>query len=112
MSDHAHATGAPPEERDPKSGTTLIVGAVGVILLAVVVILLQVLFHRTAEAERWRKVVSQQPQELRRVQAEQLERINGYRWVDEPNGVVAIPVDRAMELVIQEARETGDGSAR
>jgi hypothetical protein len=112
MSDRSHTTGATPEERDPKSGTTLIVGAVGVILLAVVIILLQVLFYRTAEAERWRKVVSQQPEELRRLHAEQLEQINGYRWVDEPNGVVAIPVDRAMDLVIQESRETGGGTAR
>ena len=112
MSERSHPTGAPPEERDPKSGITLIVGAVGVILLAVVIILLQVLFYRTAEAERWRKVVSQQPEELRRVQAEQLERINGYRWVDEQNGVDAIPVDRAMVLVIQEARKAKCGPTR
>ena len=101
------------EERDPKSGSTLIVGAVGVILLAVVVILLQVLFYRTAEAERWRKVVSQQPAELRGAQAEQREMLNGYRWIDEPNGVVAIPVDAAMDLVVKEAAgSAADGQAR
>lgn len=101
MSDSTHPTGVAPEERDPKSGSTLIVGAVGVILLAVVIILLQVLFYRTAEAERWRKVISQQPAELRGVQAEQREMLNGYRWVDQPAGVVAIPIDAAMERVIE-----------
>jgi hypothetical protein len=105
MSEQTGSAGAiPPEERDPKSSTTLIVGAVGVILLAVVIILLQVLFYRTTEAERWRKVVSQQPEELRQVQAEQLDQLNSYRWIDEQNGVVAIPIDRAMELVVREAQ--------
>lgn len=93
-----------PEERDPRSAMTLVIGAVGVVLLAVLVILLQALFYRTAEAERWRKVVSQPPQELRQLQAGQLDRINSYRWIDEPNGVVAVPIDRAMELVLEEAR--------
>jgi hypothetical protein len=91
-----------PEERDPKAASTLIVGAVGVILLAVVILLLQVLFHRTAEAERWRKVISQQPEELRQVRSEQLDRLSSYRWVDEENGVVTIPIERAMELVVRE----------
>ena len=106
MSEHSRPDGGtPPEERDPKSSSTLVVGGVGVILLAVVIILLQVLFYRTSEAERWRKVISQQPEELRRVQAEQLDQLNSYRWIDEQNGVVSIPIDRAMELVIQEAQE-------
>jgi uncharacterized membrane protein len=94
-----------PEERDPKAASTLIVGAVGVILLAVVILLLQVLFHRTSEAERWRKVVSQQPEQLRQVRTEQLDRLNSYRWVDEQNGIVTIPIERAMELVVQEHQE-------
>ena len=67
--------------------------------------LLQVLFHRTSEAERWRKVVSQQPEQLRQVRTEQLDRLNSYRWVDEQNGVVTIPIERAMELVVQEHQE-------
>ena len=113
MSDSSRHAGVAPEERDPKSSSTLIVGAVGVILLAVVVILLQVLFYRTSEAERWRKVISRQPAELRGVQAEQREMLNGYRWIDEPNGVVAIPVDAAMELVVKEAASSAtDGQAR
>ena len=108
MSDPTRPAGVAPEERDPKSGSTLIVGAVGVILLAVVIILLQVLFYRTSEAEKWRKVISQQPAELRGVQSEQREMLNGYRWVDQPNGVVAIPVDEAMKLVVRETAGSAD----
>jgi hypothetical protein len=94
-----------PEERDPKTSSTLIVGAVGVILLGVVILLLQVLFHRTAEAERWRKVVSQQPEQLRQLRTQQLDQLNSYRWVDEQGGVVTIPIERAMGLVVREHQE-------
>jgi hypothetical protein len=32
----------------------------------------------------------------------QQENVTSYRWVDEQNGVVQIPVDRAMELVLEQ----------
>lgn len=35
---------------------------------------------------------------------QQLERVNAYRWVDRDRGIVAIPVDRAMKLVVRERR--------
>jgi hypothetical protein len=33
---------------------------------------------------------------------EQRERVEGYGWVDRENGVVRIPIERAMELVAEE----------
>ena len=99
--DHRTAT-VDVADADPRSAATVVVGAVGVTLLAVVIILLEVLFQNTWEQEHVRKVVSQQPEELRSVQATQMETLNGYRWVDEQNGTVAIPIDRAMELLVKE----------
>ena len=95
------------DESDPRSSTTLIVGAVGIVLLVVVVILLEVLFYDTAETEYQRKVVAEPPQQLRLLQAEQRERLNSYHWVDRENGVVAIPIERAMELVVRESGAAG-----
>jgi hypothetical protein len=101
--EHAQIT-VETDDSDPKSTPTLLVGAVGMILLMVIVLLVEVLFHRTSEAEIHRKVISEQPLELRQVQAEQLEQLSGYRWVSEPEGVAAIPIDRAIDLVIEEAQ--------
>jgi hypothetical protein len=92
------------DQSDPKSTPTLLVGAVGMILLMVIVLLVEVLFHRTTQAEIYRKVISEQPLELRQVQAEQLDQLNDYRWVSQPDGVAAIPIDRAMDLVVEEAQ--------
>jgi hypothetical protein len=53
------------------------------------------------------------PEELAGARAEQLERLHTYRWVDEKAGTVAIPIERAMALVVAEqggaTRLPGDG---
>jgi hypothetical protein len=92
------------DDSDPKSTPTLLVGAVGMILLMVIVLLVEVLFHRTTQAEIYRKVISEQPLELRQAQAEQLDQLNDYRWVSEPDGVAAIPIERAIDLIVEEAQ--------
>ena len=43
-----------------------------------------------------------QRENLVRQRAEQLQTIRHYSWVDREAGTVTIPIDRAMELVIEE----------
>ncbi len=53
-------------------------------------------------------IVEQQPFERTRTgpewKAEQLRRLDGLGWVDRKEGLARIPVDRAMDLVIQGER--------
>lgn len=99
----AHESGTiHPDHSDPKSSTTFIVGTVGIVLLLVIVVMLEVLYYQTNDAEVFRKVVQQQPEELRQLQAEQREVLNGYAWVDEANAVVSIPIDEAMRLTVDD----------
>jgi hypothetical protein len=51
----------------------------------------------------------QVPEQLARLRAEQQEQMNSYGWVDEKAGVVRVPIDRAMDLVVEESagRESG-----
>ena len=101
-----------PAESDPRSAPTVLVGTVGLVLLAVILLLLEVLYQRTSQAEIERKVVDEQPQELRQLEARQLEQLGGYAWVDRERGIVKVPLERAMELVIDEAgREPGGREA-
>jgi hypothetical protein len=87
---------------DPDTPMTVVVGVVGTVLVFVIVVVLQALFYKAERDEFARKVVAQPPVELRAVQSEQLSQINSYRWVDQQAGVVAIPIDRAMEKVVRE----------
>ena len=92
------------ERGDPDAPMTVVVGIVGAILIFVVIVALQALFNRAEEGELARKVVAAAPRDLESVRAEQLERLNGYRWVDRSKGIVSVPIDRAMEKVLAEIR--------
>lgn len=99
---HGHAAAA--DEDDPRGSATFLVGLIGAIVVLVVVLGLETLYYRTVERENERKVLAEQPEQLRHLQAEQLRMLNEYRWVDQPNQVVAIPIERAMQLVAEERK--------
>jgi len=88
---------------DPNVAASAVVGIIGAILLFVIIVLLQAWFYRAEQAEQYRKVFSQPYQELQTVDNEQLEQLGSYGWVSEPDGVVHIPIERAMQLVAAEA---------
>ena len=84
------------------------VALISAVWLFVIVVALEVLYHRTAEAESARKFGTEDPQELRQVRNDQLEQINAYRWVDRERGIVAVPIERAMELLVEESKVPGN----
>jgi hypothetical protein len=86
------------EESDPDAFQTLFIGAVGTILVVVAVFVIQGLYERRQRFEFQRKIVSQTPRDLREARAAQLERFQP-RWIDKDAGIVALPIERAMELV-------------
>jgi hypothetical protein len=89
-------------DSDPNSLWTAVSLAVFFILTFVVVIALQALFFRWKDSEFDRKVVERLPAELTEMKEEQLSQLSAYRWVDKEAGVAAVPIDRAMELVMDE----------
>lgn len=93
------------EGADPNAQWTVLIGIVGTILTFVIIVALQVLFHRVSKEELARK--SAMPNaDLERIRTAQLEHLNSYRYIDQAAGRVAIPIDRAKELVLVELNET------
>ena len=90
------------EGGEPNTPLTALVGIVFAIVLFVVVVFLQAFFYQQQRAENARKVVAVAPQELSQLVSRQLGELHGYRWVDEKAGVVAIPIGRAMGLVVRD----------
>ncbi len=82
------------------------IGALFVILLFVSILLLQAYFYRAARQEYNTKVVVPRNEALVASLAGQQQQLHSYRWIDQENGVVGIPVQRAVELVIQEGLDT------
>ena len=103
MSDERQVSTIDPSEADPQSFSTLTVGLVGLFIIAALVLFLEFIYKSTYQAELRRKVIAEQPLELRDAQSQQREQLMGYRWVDEKAGVVTIPIERAMDLIVEEA---------
>jgi hypothetical protein len=90
------------ETGEPNTTLTAVLGVVFALALFALVVFLQAFFYRQEAEENVRKVVAVAPEDLARLKAQQLETLHGYRYVDARAGVVAIPIDRAMELVVRD----------
>lgn len=91
-----------PAYEDVRTSTLALVGLLGAILTFAVVVLVMVVYYRVSARERYEKQISQAPAELSNLVANQQARLAEYRWVDQQKGVVTIPIDRAMQLVVSE----------
>ncbi len=76
------------------------VSAVFVLFFIVIVILLQSYYGRVSARELRAKVISAPAVAVDQARAAQLLQIGEYRWVDQKAGIVAVPIERAMELTI------------
>jgi len=90
------------QQRDPNTSGVLLVGIVGSIVLFAVVVALIGLYQSVEHQQLQDKVYNTVPQELSQLRAKQIAQINGYRHMPGDDGRVALPIERAMELSVDE----------
>lgn len=94
-----------PDQDDPNAPVTALVAILFAVLTVASVLALQGYFGYVQEAEFRSKVEDAVPADLRKAREEGEARLQGYRWVDRDNGVVAIPIERAMELTVDRMKD-------
>lgn len=77
-------------------------GVVSTLVVFAVILLIMAWFHSIQNEETYRKQVLPPSEDLNRLVFEQQASLSHYRWVDREQGVVAIPIERAMDLVVRE----------
>ena len=83
-------------------GRLFLIGFAGIVLTYVIVLLLQGLYY-AGEREQWEeKVVAIPTAEPNRVLAEQMAANRAYGEVDSEAGTYQIPVERAIDLVVDD----------
>lgn len=97
-----HAPSSQIDETEPDALMTLAIVVIGAIVLAVVVVFVQGLYERAQKAQFQEKVVAEQPAELRQLRIAQLDRLHKIAWADKNRGLVTIPIERAMKLLVEE----------
>jgi len=89
---------------DPNVAASAVVGIISAILLFVIIVVLQAYFYGAEQSELERKVWNQPYQALQQLDANQLELLNSYGWVSEADGVVHVPIERAIDLIAAESQ--------
>jgi len=106
--DHPNEKKRPQDEL--RASPIVIVGVVSAILFFVIVVGTSALFLYLEKHEATQKTSPLAPEELRRLKSQQMGELGAYRWVSEKDGIVRIPIDRAMELIAdEEARKREKG---
>jgi hypothetical protein len=127
MSSPTHPTRSPIEPNpDPKINLAdtnirrVIIAAIAIVALTLLsmftcMLILDYLSRNEARSEGTRRAApfpAQGPElqvtpraDLQAVRAAEQSQLSGYGWVDRNTGVVRLPIERAMQLIAEEARE-------
>lgn len=107
---HEHNPG---DHEDPTPGSTWLVGIVFTVIFAIIVLALTALTYNVDREEIQRKVVDVEPLERQQLRVAQEEKLHGEpRWVEQIENdqvvrALVIPIDQAMDLVVQEMGPEG-----
>jgi hypothetical protein len=104
--DNAHGGHEAVEAEDdkPKNGVITVFIVATVLIVVLMVIGVRELFIVVFDSEVNNKVLTVQASDLRALRAVEQQRLTHYQWVSQKEGVVRIPVDRAVELTLANYR--------
>jgi hypothetical protein len=98
--------------QDVNTPVIAVVGFLGIILLSAVILLLQVIYYQVEARQSYEKNAGERPPELSNLVEAQQAQLAEYRWADPQQKVVAVPIDRAMDLVVKEQTRQSGRSTR
>ena len=96
------------QEDNIDSLTVGAVAVVGAIVTFVVIVLSAVCFHQLQKANEIFKSPLAGVTQVSRVVTEQQAKLNRYHWVNQEAGIIAIPIDKAMEQALKELSVAAD----
>jgi len=89
----------------PKTGFFLTAVAVlGGFLIFVLIIVIAYLPNRPAPIPQGTKTPEERATILNELRARETDLASSYAWIDQPKGVVRIPLERAMQLTLEELK--------
>ncbi len=98
---HPQASGY--EEKDVNVRKVFIYGLAGILILIVLLVIMNEIFIASTDSHIYQSVLVPESPELREIRAQELKMLQGFRVIDEQQGVYQIPIERAMEIIADEA---------
>lgn len=101
----SHAAAETPRYDDLDTGKLALMGFVSAIVVFAAIVAAQAIYGHYVTQEILRKEIAVPDVQANDVLHQQQGKLAQYGWVDRSQGVVAIPIERAMELVVVEAQQ-------
>lgn len=98
------------EKRDISAVRVMAFGILGVLLMVIIIVVIAGIFTKTSEKLVEEMVLKPQSVAIRELRAREAEELNSYKLLDPQKGVYRIPIDRAIEIMADEAyRKNAEG---
>jgi hypothetical protein len=92
-------------ERDEVNAQRIaVIGILGALVAFAIMVGVLVVYYDAMAAQFRDKELTEPNRELESLRAEQREKLGQCAWVDRPKQVVAIPIDRAMDVVVRDVQ--------
>ena len=91
------------EATEPRSGAIALIGAATVILLVLIIFGVQAYYDHARDQQIFVKQLQPVSEDLKALHAREDADLNSYRYIDRAKGTVRLPINRAMDLVVEEA---------
>lgn len=99
--DHPHSY----DHTEPKGSLLFVFGGVTIVLLILTTIAIEFYYRNLRETELYNRVLTPENYDLRDLRAKEDRELHSFGYSDKAAGKVRVTIDRAMELVAQEAKE-------
>ena len=86
--------------------TIVLSGVAGIVILAIMLIWLRSYFFMVRNETIQTNYLSAPNPKIDELHAHEQQALNSYGWVDRQKGIVHIPIDQAMELMVRDAGNT------
>jgi len=91
------------ETTEPRSGAIALVGAGIVILLVLIIVGVEAYYDRVRDQQIFVKQLQPVSEDFKALRAREDTDLNSYRYIDRAKGSVRLPINRAMDLLVEEA---------
>jgi hypothetical protein len=92
------------QAEDQRNGIIAVSFLIGALLLVLVYLVGNAYFEKVRYDVRYEQNLSVENPELKNLRTRESTALGSYQWRDQAQGLVTIPIERAMELVVEEAR--------
>lgn len=92
------------DRHDPNAPFIVLLGVGTIVFLIAAVFGVQYYYDRVYDQQVYIKVMEPESEALQELRARENEQLHSYQYIDREKGTVRIPVERAMELLVEEAQ--------